>query len=144
MKQILPILLLSILCYSCDREITRFNLLDPNEKVFWIELKAGEVVDLYTEMDVEYGKYPDFVYDFDFVEGGTLLFKGGTDPLEATDRKNESKTTGADGITHWKFYGKLKGNLTAKYDGVYGIKPTFVKNKTKNLKINKAEIVFVN
>ena len=71
-----------------------------------------------------------------------MLFEGGTDPLITTENKDESIVI-KNGITHWRFYGKLDGNLTATMNGEYSIKTTFLKNKEPNLKINKVDIVLV-
>ena len=133
---------IGLMLVSCEQEIGRLNLLDSNSAEITFELEKDRVVNLYTTMDIEYKEKPLFVYDFEFYKGEKYLLKGGTDPLITTNKKDELLTV-KDGITHWKYYGKLDGNFIPKSDGVYTFKITFIKNNKPNLKINKAEIVFV-
>lgn len=142
MKGKLLLILFSFFLLSCEQELARVNLLQNNSKEIFFELENEEVVNLYVNIDVEYQENPSFVYHCEFYQGGFLLFEGGTDPLVTTENKSESLVT-KNGITHWKFYGKLDGNLTASMDGEYSIKTTFLKNDNPNVKIHKAEIVLV-
>ncbi len=140
--RIIIAIIIGLLFVSCENEVGRIDLLKNNPADFEIELKKGETLNLYTDMDIEYREKPQFVYDCEFYLGDVYLFKGGTDPLLTTENQNESLVE-INGIKHWKYYGKLEGNLTAEKDGKYVIKTTFVKNNKPELKINKAEIIFL-
>ena len=142
MLRVGALFILAVCLFSCQEEIARVDLLKNNSEEIFFTLAKGEVVDLYADMDIEYKVKPLFVFDCEFYQGGFVLFKGGTDPLLTTGNQNESKEV-TGGMTHWKYYGKLQGNITADMDGEYSIKTTFLKNNKPNLKINKAEIVFV-
>ena len=135
-------ILISILLFSCEEEIGRLDLIQNKTVEIEFELEKDREVRFWTNIDIEYKEKPLFVYDFEFYKGDEYLLKGGTDPLVTMNNKEESLIT-KDGITHWKFYGKLDGNFIPKSDGVYTFKTTFVRNQKPGLKINKAEIVFV-
>lgn len=142
MKIAVSFILISFLLISCEEEIGRLDLTQKNSGELSFDLEKHREVKIWTNMDIEYQEKPLFVYDFEFYKGKEFLLKGGTDPLVTTNNKNESLTT-KDGITHWKFYGKLDGNFIPKADGNYTFKITFIKNNHPDLKINKAEVVFV-
>jgi len=143
MKKAFLLFLIPFVLMSCDRELSRVDLLNENAKEVFFNLDAEEIVELYVDIDIEFKQEPLFVYHCELNQNGILLFEGGTDPLKTTLKENELKVTTADGITHWQFYGKLDGDLKASTKGVYSIKTTFLKNQEPNLKIKKAEIVFV-
>ena len=142
MKNFLLILVTSLFLLSCEKEIGKIDLTETHTAEITFELEKDREVKFWTNMDVEYKNKPLFVYDFEFYKGEEYLLKGGTDPLVTTNNKNETLTT-KDGITHWKFYGKLDGSFIPKTDGIYTFKTTFIKNNKPGLKINKAEIVFI-
>ncbi len=143
MKKVFLLLVVAFVLISCDGELVRVDLLKENSKEVFFDLEAEEVVDLYVDIDISFKEKPLFVYHCEFNQDSVLLFEGGTDPLIATLKEDESKVTTKDGITHWKFYGKLDGNLKATSKGGYSIRTTFLKNEKPNLEIKKAEIVFV-
>ncbi len=140
----LCLIFLTIVLISCggNNEVGRFDLLKQNHAEFKITLDAEEEVLLFADIDITYKEKPPLVFNCDFYRNGEYLFGGGTDPLMTTENSNDTKTIN-DGITHWKFYGKLEGSLTATEKGNYRIITTLLKNKQVDLKINKAEIVFV-
>ncbi len=142
MKKNLFFTILSLLLISCSQEVGRVDLLQDNGKTIEFKLEAGETIELYTEMDIEYLDQPLFVYQCEFFKDNEPLFSGGTDPLITTEKTKDVLTL-KDGITHWSFYGKLDGNVTADTAGNYAIKTTFIKNNAQGVKINKAAIVFV-
>ena len=142
MKKFLLIGFLSILLFSCEEEIGKIDLTKKNSGEIKFELEKDREVKFWTNIDIEYVEKPLFVYDFEFYKGEEYLLKGGTDPLITTNNKDELLTV-KDGISHWEFYGKLDGNFIPKSDGVFTFKATFVRNNKPDLKINKAEIVFV-
>ena len=136
------LVVLSLLLLACEEEIGRLDLRSHNTEEIVFDLEKDREVKFWTEIDIEYREKPLFVYDFEFFKGEEFMLKGGTDPLVTMNNKNETLTT-KDGVTHWKFYGRLDGNFVPKSDGIYTFKTTFVKNNKPDLKINKAEIVFV-
>ncbi len=142
MKHLFLLLFTSFFLFSCDQEIGRVDLISSNSKELVFDLKKDETVSFYAEMDIEYKEKPLFVFNCEAYYNNNQLFVGGTDPLATSENKNE-KFEVLNGITHWKFFGKLDGNLTVLQDGKYTIITTFVKNNKEDLKINKAEIVFV-
>ncbi len=142
MKVPFTLLLIPLLLISCEQEIGRLDLTQKNSGEISFDLEKHREVKIWTRMDIEYLEKPLFVFDFEFYKGQEFLLKGGTDPLVTTNNKNESLIT-KDRITHWKFYGKLDGNFIPKEDGNYTFKITFIKNNHPDLKINKAEVVFV-
>lgn len=134
-------LLLSFFIVSCEKEIGSVDLLKNNGQEIVFLLEEGDVVSFYTEMDIEYKEKPLFVYECEAYHGGFLLFKGGTDPLLTSENKNE-RIVNENGITYWRFTGKLDGTLKADMEGEYSVKTTFIKNNKLHLKINEARIVF--
>jgi len=132
----------SLFLISCENEIGRMNLEETNNQSITFELKKDKEVSIWTEIDIEYKNEPLFVYDFEFYKGEEFLMKGGTDPLTATNKRDEFKTI-KDSVIHWKFYGKVEGSFIPKEDGQYTFKSTLVKNNPPDLKIHKMDIVFV-
>ena len=143
MKKTFILLVVAIISISCDRELARVDLLKENSKEVFFDLEAEEVIDLYVDIDIVFKETPLFVYHCALKQDGSLLFEGGTDPLTTTLNENESKVTTIDGLTHWKFFGKLDGDLKASKDDIYSIKTTFLKNEDPNLIVKKAQIVFL-
>lgn len=124
--------------FSCNEPVIRVDLLTNNSNEIHFQLEKRDVVNLYSDIDFEYTKKPLVVIHCQFYFKDCLLFEGGTDPLVINDTILIEKRN--DGL---KLYGKLDGNLKATKDGVYSIKTRFVKNNSLDLKINKADIVFV-
>lgn len=141
MKCLISILILLTLI-SCEQEIGRVDLINDNSKEIFFLLAADDEVSFYADIDIQYKEKPLFVYECEAYQGGLLLFKGGTDPLNTKNNQREEKNV-VNGITNWKFYGKLEGTLKANMDGEYSVKTTFVRNEKEDLKIKKAEIVFI-
>jgi hypothetical protein len=138
MIKLISFLFILLSFISCNRPDVKVNLLTNNSKEIQFQLEKGDVVNLYSNIDIEYKEKPLFVYHCQFYFEDSLLFEGGTDPLVIKDTLLIENSLGV-----LKLYGKLDGNLTASKQGLYSIKTTFVKNKSIDLKINKAEIVFV-
>lgn len=134
---------ITLLClFSCSEEIIRLDLVNPSSPSVNIECEKHRQVDFYLDGDIEFKDYPEMVLDFEFYKGNEQLLKGGLDPLKCSQLENEVKTV-ENGITHWKFYGKLEGNFIPPSDTIFTIYPTLIKNQTSDFKINKLELVFV-
>lgn len=133
----------TIFLFSCSQEeITRIDLTKEESQVVTIECEKHRQIDFYLDCDIEYKELPSMVLDFEFYQGQQQLLKGGLDPLNCTSLENESKVV-SNGITHWKFFGKLEGNFIPPGDTVFSIYPTLIKNETPDFKIHKMEVVFV-
>jgi hypothetical protein len=141
MKQLL-ILISLLTLISCQQELKRIDLVKNSTTSIDIECEKDRQIDFYLDCDIEFKEEPNMVMDFEFFKGEQQILKGGLDPLAATAKENESKIT-VNGITHWKFYGKLEGNFIPTGDTTFTIKPTLVFNQTPLLKFNKFELVFV-
>lgn len=135
-------LLMLLSLFSCSEEIMRMDLTHPSSSSVNIPCEKHRQIDFYLDCDIEFEKYPEMVLDFEFYKGNEQLLKGGLDPLKCSQLENEVKTI-ENGITHWKFYGKLEGNFIPPSDTTFTIYPTLIKNQSPNFKINKLELVFV-
>ncbi len=143
MKQVIFIIVFLLLISSCTKEIKRLDLHPKNPVTsVSIDCKKDRQIDFYLDCDIEFKEQPVMVMDFEFYKGDEQILKGGLDPLAASPKENESKTD-ANGITHWKFYGKLEGNFIPPSDTIFIIKPTLIYNQHPDLKINKFELVLV-
>tara|TARA_B100000809_G_scaffold220010_1_gene227502 strand:- start:1430 stop:1861 length:432 start_codon:yes stop_codon:yes gene_type:complete len=132
----------AILLTSCKEEDVRVDLLNSYSNSVEFELDFDEVVNFYADIDIEYKEKPDLIYHCAFLRNGEPIFDGGVDALVTTDNLYDTLFV-ENGITHQKFYGKLKGNLTGERYGIYSVKTRLIKNNHPDLKINKADIVFV-
>ena len=130
------------LLFSCTTELERVDLFKNQFVNIQVECEKHRQIDFYLDCDIEYSELPTMVIDFEFYNGDEQILKGGLDPLLASPKANEVKTE-IDGVTHWKFYGKLEGNFIPPSDGVFTIRPTLIKNNHPDLKVNKFELVLV-
>ena len=135
-------ILFTVILFSCTTEIERVDIYKNNSVYIKIECLKGEEIDLYLDCDIEYTKEPKMVMDFEFYKGEEVIIKGGLDPLSASPKSDEVKNE-INGVTHWKFYGKLEGNFNPPSDGAFTIHPTLIKNNHPSLKVNKFDLVLV-
>lgn len=136
------VVLFSLILFSCTEEIMRMDLTKSEQQSISIECEKHRQVDFYLDCDIEFAKYPEMVLDFEFYKGNEQILKGGLDPLNCSSLENEMKTVN-NGITHWKFYGKLEGNFIPPSDTTFTIYPTLIKNNSPDFKIHKLDLVFV-
>jgi len=134
--------MLCILSTSCDKEIGKLDFTKNDTQEISFDLKKDREVKFYADMDIEYLKLPLFVFNFEFYKGKQFFVQGGTDPLDCVSL-SKGKKIKINGKNRWAFYGKLDGNFIPPEDGNYTFKVTFIKNNQPDLKINKAEIHFV-
>ena len=66
MKKFLLIGCLSILLFSCEKEIGRLDLTNNHTGQIQFELEKDREVKFWTNIDIEYVEKPLFVYDFEF------------------------------------------------------------------------------
>ena len=131
-----------LLLISCQQEIQRIDLINTPTTAVAIDCEKDRQIDFYLECDIEFVEEPKMVMDFEFFKGEQQILKGGLDPLAASPKENETKVT-ANGVTKWKFYGKLEGNFIPTADTIFAIQPTLIYNPSPSLKFNKFELVFV-
>src|SRR5690606_2776198 len=125
-KQYFGLFLVAFLLVSCTTEIERVDVAKNENVVITVDCEKHRQIDFYLDCDIEYSETPTMVMDFEFYKGEEQLLKGGLDPLLTTKNVDEMKTE-INGITHWKFYGKLEGNFIPPSDGVFTIRPTLIK-----------------
>ncbi|MBI2281029.1 MAG: hypothetical protein HYU68_10130 [Bacteroidetes bacterium] len=142
MRTLFPLLLILVLFACTTEEIARIDLTKTEPQSISINCKKHRQIDFYLDGDMEYKELPIMVLDFEFYKGNQQILKGGLDPLNCTLLENESKTI-ENGITRWKFYGKLEGNFIPPSDTTFTIYPTLIKNNHPDLKIHKLDVVFV-
>ena len=142
MKKVSLLIGVAVLLFSCQEEIQRIDLVKNPITAIDIDCEKDRQIDFYLDCDIEFQEEPNMVMDFEFFKGDQQILKGGLDPLAANPKENEVKIN-SNGITTWKFYGKLEGNFIPTGDTTFTIKPTLIYNQTPSLKINKFELVFV-
>jgi|GEM_PF-2903407 len=142
MKKVSLLIGMAVLLFSCQEELQRVDLVKNPITSIDVDCEKDRQIDFYLDCDIEFQEEPNMVMDFEFFKGNQQILKGGLDPLVANPKENEVKIN-SNGITTWKFYGKLEGNFIPTADTVFTIKPTLIYNKTPQLKINKFELVFV-
>lgn len=141
-KCYITLILFATIFFSCTTEIERVDLVKNKHINIQVDCEKHRQIDFYLDCDIEYTELPMMVVDFEFYNGENQILKGGLDPLLASPKEKEVKTE-MDGVTHWKFYGKLEGNFIPPSDGLFTIKPTLIKNNHPDLKVNKFELVLV-
>ena len=148
MKKII-LLLFPLLIYSCEamlgKEVARIpvnkisskNDIQPAQVS--LELKKGDELFIWSEMDFEYEGDVKLVFQFMIFKDDS--YKGGMefDPTEKNISIKEVKTS-IMGKTKWKFSGKNK-NLAIEEDGNYTFKAVLITSENESLILNKAEIV---
>lgn len=142
MKKVSLLIGVAFALFSCQEEIQRIDLVKTPIASINIDCEKDRQIDFYLDCDIEFAEEPNMVMDFEFFKGNQQILKGGLDPLAANPKENEVKIN-SNGITTWKFYGKLEGNFIPTRDTTFTIKPTLIYNSTPALKINKFELVFV-
>jgi hypothetical protein len=142
LKQYITVVFVSCLFFSCTTEIERIDVAKNSNVEIKIDCEKHRQIDFYLDCDIEYSESPTMVMDFEFYNGDEQILKGGLDPLSVSSKSDEVKTE-KNGITHWKFYGKLEGNFIPPSDGVFTIRPTLIKNNHPDFKVNKFELVLV-
>ena len=61
---------------ACNKPEVRVNLLTNNSEEVQFQLKKGDIVNLYSTIDMEYKEKPLFVYHCQFYFEDSLLFEG--------------------------------------------------------------------
>ena len=143
-------LLLLVFVTACDliqgEEVARIpiNKVSKEERLavqeISLELKEGDRLSIWSEMDVEYEGPMAFRFRIDIFLDGENLGLLEFDPTEKDITVGEVKTD-IMGKVKWKFSGRNKVFLAEK-DGNYTFKGILISSNNATLKLNKAEVVF--
>jgi hypothetical protein len=101
-------------------------------------LKRGDVVEVWSDVDVKYEGVLNLLFRIQILKNEENIGVLEIDPIDKTITINEIKTS-LLGNSRWSFQGK-NSEIKIEEDGDYTFKGLLVSN-TKNLLINKAEIV---
>jgi hypothetical protein len=105
-----------------------------------IDLKKGDEIAIWSEMDVKYKGEVMFLFKIQVFNGDDFVELLEIDPMDKNVSVGEVKTQ-INGKTNWKFSGKnMKYEI--KEDGKYTFKGILIASKDSDLKIEKAEVVF--
>lgn len=145
------ILLLHTLCftYGCDaisaEEVARLSFEkvatqeDLNIQSAELELKAGDKIQLWTEMNMEYEGNLGLEYQMLVIKGADTLAMYKLDPEEKDITMGEVKTSiGND--TKWRFSGRMS-KITIEDDGLYTFSSLLLSSSNESLNLKKADLV---
>ena len=145
--RMLLLLLLGIV--GCDfvsgEEIARFpiNTISSVENPVVVErsldLKKGEEIAFWSEMDMEYKGTVDLRFRVDVVKDGAEYDQLEINPLEKNITIGEVKTE-IMGDTDWSFEGK-NGEIEIQEDGAYVFKAWFEASDNPSLNLKQAELI---
>lgn len=141
---------LAIIAGACaaisSKEIGRLSFTRQSDDVKYdwkkteLSLKQGEILRLWTDMDLEYKGTTDLAYHIKIVKGEDTLVETDLNPFEKNITVGEVKTT-AMGKTKWSFSGQMH-TIDIKEDGNYMILASFSSGLNNSLKLMKADLVF--
>lgn len=145
------ILLLLTLCFvsGCDaisaEEVARLSFEkvatqeDLNIQSTELELKAGDKIQLWTEMNMEYEGNLGLEYQILVIKGADTLAMYKLDPEEKDITMGEVKTSiGND--TKWRFSGRMS-KITIENDGLYTFSSLLLSSPNESLNLKKADLV---
>lgn len=104
-----------------------------------LELKAGDKIQLWTEMNMEYEGYLGLEYRILMIRGTDTLGVYQLDPEDKDITMGEVKTS-FGGETKWRFSGRM-GKIGIEDDGVYTFSSILAASENPSLKLNKADLV---
>lgn len=105
-----------------------------------LDLKKGETLLIWSEMDVEYEDDVVMQFKMDVLKNGAPFGSFEINPTDKSISLGELKKT-FNRKTTWSFSGK-NSELKIEEDGKYNFKAIFVSSDNPTLKVNKAEVVF--
>lgn len=146
---LLFILLATVFTYSCDaisaEEMARLSFDrvasqdDLNIQTTELELKAGDKIQLWTEMNMEYEGPLGLEYRVMITkEADTLAFLQ-LDPEDKDVTMGEFKTEFGN-ETKWRFSGRMS-KITIEDDGLYKFSSVLASSENPSLKLKKADLV---
>ncbi len=147
-RQILFAAASSLLLYSCDaitaEEVARVSIDKTSNKELFVkemslDLKEGESVSFWTEMDLEYQDNLSLIYTIEVwrdsvKQGGFQL-----DAMDTNPTMNEVKTS-FNNNTSWSYTGKMD-KLKIEKDGNYTFKAVINSSENPSLVIRKADLI---
>ena len=128
-----------------SKEIGRLSFTRPLDDVTheWkkvdLSLKQGEILSLWTDMDLDYSGALDLTYHIKLVKGEDTLVVTDLNPFEKKITVGEVKTT-VMGKTKWRFSGQMH-TIDIKEDGKYTVLAAFSSSFNNSLKLRKADLV---
>lgn len=111
----------------------------PEWKKIDLNLKQGEILRLWADMDLEYDGAVEMVYHVKLVKGADTLVAADLNPFEKKITMGEVKTT-VMGKTKWSFSGQMH-TVDIKEDGKYTVLAAFSRGLNNSLKLRKADLV---
>ncbi|MEQ9091993.1 MAG: hypothetical protein RIE52_12940 [Balneola sp.] len=148
MKNLFLLLAFSFLMVTCDtltaEEIARLSFTETsntelNVEEVSLELKKGEKIHYWTEIDVEYENDLSLVYDIEVWKDSVKLGGLQGNAFETNPTMMEIKKSFGS-KTSWSFAGRMFTN-TIKEDGNYTFFAVIRSSDNPTLKLNKAELV---
>ena len=149
MKKLFNLLMLSLILAGCDaitgKEVGRLpiNQVSTEEnlvsKEVTLDLKKGDEVAVWSDMDIEYEGEVDLRFRIELWENGEKQLSAEVDPTQKNITMGEIRTTIND-KTEWSFFGK-NTEIKIEDDGKYTIKAALVASENPTLKVTKAEMV---
>ncbi|GAB5527160.1 MAG: hypothetical protein Roseis2KO_50320 [Roseivirga sp.] len=147
---------LTVLCiltlgfiYGCDaisaEEVARLSFEktasqeDLNIQSAELELKAGDKLQIWTEMSMEYEGSLGLEYQLLMIKGADTLAMYQLDPEDKDVTMGEVKTSfGSE--TKWRFSGRMT-KITIEDDGLYIFSSVLAASENPSLKLKKADLV---
>lgn len=143
------IILLIYSLTSCStiagEEIARIKVesISTEENYDWktieLDLKAGDKIHLWSEMDMDYEGELTLLYQIQIIKKSDTLGYIKFNPMEKDITLGEIKTS-IGNKTSWKFTGHADF-WNVKEEGHYFLRAVLVSNANESLKLNKSEIV---
>jgi hypothetical protein len=134
---------------SCDslssKEVARIpvntisNIKNPDWKTTSLDLKAGEKLWFWTDMDIEYSGNLELIYQIQLIKNTDTLGYIEFHPFDKKITLGEMKTT-LLGKTKWSFKGSMDF-LKIKESGKYTFRAILASSQNESLKLNKADLV---
>jgi len=145
----LCIISLTIIAVACaalsSKEIGRLSFtrplddVKPEWKKMELNLKQGDILRFWADMDLEYTGSVDLIYSIRLVKGTDTLVIPDLNPFEKKITVGEVKTT-VMGKTKWSFSGQMH-TIDIKESGKYTLMATFSSGLNNSLKLKKADLV---
>ncbi|MGZ4048472.1 MAG: hypothetical protein ACXVPU_15515 [Bacteroidia bacterium] len=134
---------------SCDslssKEVARIpvntisDIDHPDWKITSLDLKAGEKLWFWTDMDIEYKGNPELTYQIQLIKNADTLGYIEFHPFDKKITLGEIKTT-LFGKTKWSFKGSMDF-LKIKENGKYTFRAILASSQNQSVKLNKADLV---
>lgn len=104
-----------------------------------LNLKKGDEVAIWSDMDIEYEGDVDLRFRIEFLKNGLPMDQLEVDPTDKNITLGEVRTSLMD-KTDWSFSGK-NAEITIDEDATYTFKAFLIASENPSLVLNKAEVV---